>query len=140
MIEPFRTEVTLRWSDGDLQGVVNNAVFLSVFEEARLAYFRALDAMRGESFPFLLGSTALRFVRPGRAGSRVGVTARVTRLGGASFDMEYRVESTSGELLVTGTATLVWTDAGLRSEAIPAEIRRRVARREGIPERSDRAT
>ncbi len=137
MPECFRHDVTFRWSDGDLQGVVNNAVYLTAFEEARFGYFRSLDALRGTSFPFLLGSTSLRFLRPGRVGSTVTVAARVTRLGNASFDMRYEVDDSQGRL-VDGEATLVWVDASLRSTPIPDEVRLGIAAREGIDSRSAR--
>jgi len=46
--------VRARWSDGDLQGVVNNAVYMTLFEEARHAYFTGLQQLEDNHFPFLL--------------------------------------------------------------------------------------
>lgn len=131
MRSPYLHRETLRWNDADLQGVVNNAVYLTLFEQARLGYFGELGAMRGAAFPFLLGSTEVRFVRPARPGMTVDVEARVVRLGGASFDMTYRVEH-AGATLAEGRATLVWIDAELRSTPIPDAVRRAVAALEGI--------
>lgn len=128
---PFVHRETLRWSDADLQGVVNNAVFLTLFEQARFAYFAHLGLLNGAAFPFLLGSTSLRFVRPGRPGMAVDIEARVVRLGTKSFDMAYRV-SHGGETVADGGATLVWVDEQLRSQPIPDAARRTLAEHEDI--------
>ena len=128
---PFVQTENLRWSDADLQGVVNNAVYLTMFEQARLAYFQSLGLMRGVAFPFLLGSTNVRFVRPGRPGMVVDVETRVVRLGTKSFDMAYRV-ACQGETIADGGATLVWVDESLQSARIPDAARSAIADREQI--------
>ncbi|MEZ5964532.1 MAG: thioesterase family protein [Planctomycetota bacterium] len=130
----FLQEESIRWSDVDAMGVVNNAVYLTLFEQARYGYFRALACLTGDWFPFVLGATAVRFLRPGRAGMRVVVGARVTRLGHKSFDMSYSVTCGEDEL-ATGTATLVWVAADLTSAPIPDDVRATIAAREGIPSR-----
>jgi acyl-CoA thioester hydrolase len=129
---PFVHRETLRWSDADLQGVVNNAVFLTLFEQARYDYFTRLGLLRGQSFPFLLGSTNVRFVRPARVGMEVEIETRVVRLGTKSFDMAYRVAH-DGQTLADGGATLVWVDEQLRSEAIPDAARRTIGEHEDLP-------
>jgi acyl-CoA thioester hydrolase len=128
----FTHQETVRWSDADLMGVLNNAVYLTLLEQARYAYFRRLGLMRGESgFPFVLGSTSVRFLAPGRAGMQLAIGARVTRLGGRSFDMDFAVRS--GDLLLaTATATLVCVGEDLRSQPIPDAFRAAVARFEGL--------
>ena len=52
----FVRRETFRWSDADLQQVVNNAVYLTLFEQARFGYFKQLGVLDGDAFPFLLGS------------------------------------------------------------------------------------
>ncbi len=131
MAEPFVQEETVRWSDVDAMGVLNNAVYLTFFEQARFGYFRTLSAMSGDAFPFVLGSAAVRFVRPGRAGMRVHILARVVRLGTKSFDMEY-IARCGADTLATANSTLVWVDGELRSVQIPAAVRGAIAAREGI--------
>lgn len=128
---PFVHRETLRWSDADLQGVVNNAVFLTLFEQARYGYFARLGLLRNDAFPFLLGSTNVRFVRPARAGMAVDIETRVVRLGNKSFDMAYRV-ALDGQTLADGGATLVWVDEQLRSVPIPDAARREIAAHEDI--------
>ncbi len=137
MNAPFVRRETVRWVDLDAQGVVNNSVFLTWFEQARLGYFQLLGCLRGDAFPFLLGETSIRFERPGRLGMEPHVQARVTRLGDRSFDMVYAVEA-GGERLATGTATLVWVDGSMRSMRIPDPVRDAIAAREAIPREASR--
>ena len=131
----------MRWQDADLQGVLNNAVYLTLFEQARLEYFGSLGLLRdGPSFPFLLGTTSVRYLAPIRAGEQLDVRSRVTRLGGKSFDMEYevhRVDADDGPAAL-GLATLVWVDKSLQSQVIPEPVRVLVAGREGISVRTPR--
>ncbi len=133
----FVHEERTRWVDLDAMGVVNNSVFLTMLEQARLAYFRALGGMDGDRFPFVLGQTTVRFVRPGRAGELLRIAARVARLGRASFEMEYRLDGDGAGVADPGvvavaTAQLVCVDAALQSCAIPAELRAAIAQFEGL--------
>ena len=129
----FTCDLPLRWRDVDVAGVVNNAVYFTLLEQARFQYFDALGLLVGQQFPFLLGETSMRYHAPGRAGTTLGVSARVVRLGTKSLDMEYRVEC-AGELLATAQATLVWVDATLASCPIPPAARRQLAAFDGIAE------
>jgi acyl-CoA thioester hydrolase len=135
MSAPFVHTETIRWSDVDVMGVLNNAVFFTLFEQARYAYFRDLLVMRDDWFPFVLGSTSARFAKPGRAGMRLAIEARVVRLGNKSLDMEFAVRC-HGDTLATGAATLVWVDAQLQSIVIPGAVRAAIAAREGIAPRT----
>jgi len=131
----FWSEQKVRWKDIDAGLVLNNAVYLTLVEQARFEYFHQLDLLAGEQFPFLLGETTLRFEKPGRAGMTLKVGARVSRLGGKSFDMEYEVRH-QDEILVKARATLVYVEPGtLKSAEIPNHFRRRISMFEGIPER-----
>lgn len=128
----FEIELPVRWSDIDNAGVLNNAVYLTLIEQARFGYFLELALMAQDNFPFLLGETSVRFLQPGRAGMILRVLARVSRLGNKSLDMTYEVRH-GDEILATATAALVWVDETLRSAEIPDAARTRIAEFEGIP-------
>lgn len=121
----FRANRRTRWSDEDTQGVLNNAVFPTLFEEARLDWCRRLGLLDGQHFPFVLAETRLRFLRPGRGGVPVAIELATTRLGRSSFEQAYRVrDSSTGELWCEGTAVLVFWDPSTRAAApIPASAR-----------------
>lgn len=121
----------VRWSDVDAQGVLNNALYLTMFEQARLAYFRPLGVLRGECFPFLLVHSELNFRAPARSGDVLEVGTRVVRLGSKSFAMTYTVDC-DGRRIADGGATLCWTDAELRPVRIPEDVRAAIRGLEGI--------
>ena len=121
----------LRWVDVDSEGIVNNAVYLSLMEQARFGYFRDLGLLRGGNVPFVLAEANVRFARPGRLGMDVHTAARVVRLGRTSFGMEYEVAG-DGELLAAGRAALVYVDAELRPQPIDAATRECLRAFEGL--------
>lgn len=134
MSESFVHREVVRWSDVDVQGVLNNAVYLTLFEQARFGYFRNLGLLDDDAFPFLLGETGVRFEQPAHAGHELQISARVVRLGNKSFDMDYTIWHREVEIAV-GWATLVWVDAVGHSTPIPESARDAIAAFEGIPAR-----
>src|SRR4026207_151675 len=87
----FRVRLRTRWSDEDNQRVLNNAVYLTLLEEARFAYFAALELLSENQFPFLLAQTNVLFVSPGIGGAEVDVEVSTVHLGEKSFTQAYRV-------------------------------------------------
>lgn len=132
----FTTQVPLRWVDVDSEGVVNNAVYLSLMEQARFVYFEQLGLLPQRRVGFLLAEATVRYRRPGRLGMNTEVAARTVRLGGRSCVMEYEVRG-DGEVLATGTAALVFVDAGLRPCAVPDAVRTAISGFEGIAARAE---
>ncbi len=86
-----RVRLRTRWSDEDNQDVLNNAVYLTLFEEARFALFGGAGAMQEHRFPFVLAQTNVRFLRPGRGGAEVDVEVWTTHVGESSLLQAYRV-------------------------------------------------
>jgi len=130
----FRVRLRTRWCDEDNQRVLNNAVYLTLFEEARLAYFTRLGLVRANQFPFLLAQTNVVFVAPGQGGAEVEIEARTTALGTTSFTQCYRVlEAQSGAVWAEAEARLVLYDpATCAKRPMPAEFRRALAELEGL--------
>ena len=122
MFYRFAEHVPLRWVDVDSAGVVNNAVYLSLMEQARYLYFTHLGVLDGHAVPFLLAEANVKFLRPGRFGMKVEVAARVKALGSSSFQMDFEVRANE-EVLATGHAALVWVDAAFRPTPIPGDVR-----------------
>ena len=132
----FSIHLPVRWKDIDAAGVLNNAVYLTLVEQARYGYFDQLGLLAGAAdFCFLLGETTARFLTPGRAGMQLDVRARTSRLGNKSFDQDYEVAA--GELLLARvSARLIWCNEALQSCPIPDEVRAKIAAFEDIPERA----
>lgn len=134
----FRVRRRTRWSDEDNQGVLNNAVYLTLLEEARHAYFGELGLLERNRFPFLLAQTNVRFLRPGTGGAEVEIEVRTTHLGTTSIEQVYRVRpldpgGVPGEAWCEARARLVSWDLARGAKAPTGELlRRRVGDFEGL--------
>ncbi len=118
MIPDFRhsTEIQIRWGDMDALGHVNNAVYLTYLEQARVQYMadlRIWDA-RVSRLGLIMARVVLDYKLPLLATDRVAtVFSRVSRLGNKSFDMAQiiaRQVKGEYEIAASGTITLVVFD------------------------------
>jgi len=122
-----------RWSDEDNQKVLNNAVYLTLFEEARLAYFTELGLIDENQFSFLLAQTNVRFLRPGAGGAEVVVEIVTTKLGNSSFTQAYRVGPPDLDPWAEGEALLVAWDNEARAKcSMSPDFRTAIAAHEGL--------
>ena len=95
----FSTDLTVRFSETDAQGVVHNAVYLVWFEIARIAYLaqfpggykglveQGVDATTTEAY--------VRYLDGTRFDDELRIHVRATDLRGARFRFEYAIERTS---------------------------------------------
>jgi len=108
----FTHPIEVRYGDLDPQGHVNNAKFLTYFEQARIHYFVQLGLFsKKQSFldvGIILADAHITFLAPVLFGMEVRVSVRVTRLGNKSLNMEYRMyDEVSGAELASGSTVLV---------------------------------
>jgi len=107
----FYHPIEVRYGDLDPQGHVNNARYLTYFEQARVNYIRHLGLWSEESFldiGFILAEARLTFLTPVVFTQPLRVGARVARLGNKSLTMEYQLEdSRDGKVCCTSSAVLV---------------------------------
>ncbi len=107
----FEVRLRTRWSDEDNQAVLNNAIYLTLMEEARFAYFTGLGLIDANRFPFLLAQANVVFLSPGRGGAEVVVELSTTHVGLSSFRQAYRVrDAASGKVWCEAEARLVCYD------------------------------
>lgn len=131
----FRAQCQTRWSDEDNQGVLNNAVYLTLLEEARYQYCDHLGLITPDHhFTFVLGQTTVRFLAPGRGPCAVTVETKTTALGTRSLTQQYRVVATeSGEVWAEAEAVLViWDQEQGGSAPMPEDFRQAIATFEGL--------
>lgn len=119
----FHCRLTTRWVDEDNQAVLNNAVYLTLLEEARHRYFGGLGLLPENRFPFVLGQCNLRFVKPGVGGVEVLVWVRTERMGTSSIHQSYRIAPASAPNEPWGEAEallVVVDEAGASAPISPA--------------------
>src|SRR3712207_7756678 len=84
------------FSETDAQGIANNAVYLTWFEVARVAYLARFpggyQGLRDQGVEATTTETYVRYRSPARFDDRLRVHVRVSELRGARFRFEYLVE------------------------------------------------
>ena len=80
----------VRFRDLDSMGHVNNAVFLTYLEEARIAFLFGRGATTDS---LIVARVEIDYRSPVRLGEKVEVDVRCTRLGTKSFDLEYELRA-----------------------------------------------
>jgi acyl-CoA thioester hydrolase len=136
-----RTVVQVRFRDIDAFGHVNNAVFFTYVELARIRYL--LDVLQPstgfDGMPLILARVELDFRSPIAFGEEVTVETRVERIGRSSFEMRHRMTAgPDGRLAGDVQTVLVTYDyAQARPMPVPLDWRRRFAEHEGRSLESD---
>ena len=128
-----RTPLQVRFRDTDAFGHVNNAVFFSYIELARIRYF--LDVLQPdepfERMPLILARVELDFRSPIMFGEEVEVETRVDRIGRSSIAMSHRMTA-NGRLVGESESVLVTYDYEVaRPMPVPDEWRAKFAAHEG---------
>lgn len=124
---PFVHEEVVRFSDLDGFGHVNNAVFSTYLEQARLAWFGRCDGE--EPMPLrdvILARTEIDFRSPLVFGETLEIGVRPSRLGTKSFELEYELRA-GGRLVAEAKSVLVGYDyESGRSVEVSERWRRRL--------------
>lgn len=123
----FVYRVQVRFRDLDALGHLNNAVFSTYLEQARIAFLTRLNLLTGPSYrSMILARLEIDFRAQGTE-EDVDIGVRASRFGTKSFDLDYEVRQ--GERVVAeATSVLVAFDYE-RNEAVelPDEWRERLA-------------
>lgn len=109
----FRRKVDMRWSDIDELRHANNAVYLTYFEEARVAYFYEICLIDYEILNMILAKATVEFKKPLLHSHKPYIYVRCSRIGNKSFDLEYIITHEAGnskELIATGSTVMVMYD------------------------------
>ncbi len=131
-MEGFRhvVPITVRFRDIDAMGHVNNAVFFTYLETARVEYMR--DVVFQTRSPnlaevgLILAQISCQFKAPIFYGQSVEVGTRVVEVRNSSFLLEHRIEA-DGQLAALSKAVVVHYEYQTgKSVRIPDELRARI--------------
>jgi len=94
---------------------VNHTLYIKWMESARMVYFNACglsDLYEKERIGPILGTLEVTYLRPVHFPDVITIETTVSRLGGSSFDMDYRLTSQEqgGATVATGRAACVIYD------------------------------
>ncbi len=124
---PLVVPVQVRFRDLDALGHVNNAVYLSYLEMARVAYVQSRFGLsHPRDFSFILARVEIDYKSPVTLGERLMVGIGVSHVGQRSFRFAYEIrEASSGRLVAQAETVQVMYDYQAQKPiAIPDEIRR----------------
>ncbi|MCL4351561.1 MAG: acyl-CoA thioesterase, partial [Firmicutes bacterium] len=124
---PHITKVRVRFGETDMAGHVNNAVYLSYLEEARINFLR--DTLEMEDTPLILASIKLDFLRQVFFREILRIETLVSRLGTSSFDVVHTIyRDTTDEPVLTAQSVLVRFNYDTQSsEPLPDLWRKRLS-------------
>jgi acyl-CoA thioester hydrolase len=129
--------VQVRFVDIDKLGHVNNAVYLSYFEMARVNYFDELVGERVNWYTtgMILGRSVVDYKMPVFLDDKLFVYTAVTRFGTKSFDISnilVKVKEGKEEIASTATFTIVCYNYESKSTIeIPTEWKKQMEEFEG---------
>jgi acyl-CoA thioester hydrolase len=122
----FVHPIEVRFGDLDAMGHVNNAVFLTYLESARIAYWLQVTRRSGlQALDMILARVELDYRSPVAYAESLEVGARVASLRRSSFVMEFRIGTRDGSRLVAeARKVLVYYDyAAKAKQPLPDQIR-----------------
>lgn len=100
-------DVQTRFRDTDAMGHINNAVYLSYLEIARIEYVRQVFGVTHyRDIDFILARAEVDYRSPAYVGEVLTVEIRAVALGGASFTFAYRINEKSAGRLVAEAKTV----------------------------------
>ena len=127
MDKPFELPVRVYYEDTDAQGVVYYANYFRFMERARTEWLEAMGVdhvtmMNEENRILVVTEANAKFLIPARLGDSLIVTAKLSRLGRATFEIEQNIYrgSSEGELLIQGGVTAAYLAADtMKPKRIP---------------------
>jgi acyl-CoA thioester hydrolase len=111
-------------------GHVNNAVYLTWLENARIEFLRhvgAFDGVDTTEMTMILARAQVDFRSPVTFGEEVDVEIRASRFGTKSFDLEYLVRVGDRVVAEATTVLVAYDYTNNTSKEIPVEWRQRLA-------------
>lgn len=123
----YKTPISIRFSDMDAYGHVNNAVYLTYFEIARSNYWREVIKWNWNENGIILGRSEINYLKPLTLNDEIACYVRTTRIGTSSFDVMHvlvKITPNGEEICTTGKTVCISYDYGAnKSVPIPKSQR-----------------
>lgn len=111
----FYAEVTVRFSETDMYGHLNNTVTFAYFEYARIEYFKHIKLMsdwldpKGENIP-VVADLQCDYVKQVFFDEQLRIYVKANTVGSSSVDIHYVAKNVKGEIVFTGRGSVVQID------------------------------
>ena len=114
--------IRVYYEDTDFSGVVYHASYLRFMERGRTEMLRARGIEQaGLTFGFAVRAMQIDYLKPARMDDLLTIETKVSKMGGASLDMEQRVLR-GAEVLVTATVRIACLAEG-KAARLPQQVR-----------------
>jgi acyl-CoA thioester hydrolase len=118
----FSYPLEIRFRDLDMLGHVNNAVYLSYLEQARMVYLQRLG-LRADHPTTILVRNEIDYSRPVFLLDTLEVFVRVARIGTKSLKFQYEIHANRIPC-AKASSVIVWYDfVAQKSVPVPADAR-----------------
>jgi acyl-CoA thioester hydrolase len=115
---------TVRFRDLDSLAHMNNAVYATFLEQARIAFLSQRDAHVEN---MILARLEIDFRSPAELGETIEIDVTPTRIGTKSFDLEYVMRAGERVVAEAKTVLVAYDYATARSVEIPESWKERLA-------------
>jgi|SRR5215217_740164 len=126
----FKLPISIRFSDIDAVGHVNNAMYLTYFEDTRFHYWKDAIGWDFDKCGIILGRSEINYLKQVTLSDEITCYTRVVRIGNSSFDMMHvlvKKTATGEEICTTGKTVCVCYDYKIKkSVQIPEDERNRM--------------
>ena len=114
------TSIHIRFRDLDPLRHVNNAVFNTYFEEARIQFIQAVPELRksmGRGYSFVLAHLDLKYIQPVEYGETIVIGSSLKSIGNSSVEGIQGLFSNDDSLKAVAKTTGVWYDVDKKRPA-----------------------
>ncbi|MFJ7826983.1 acyl-CoA thioesterase [Psychrobacillus sp. NPDC096623] len=111
----FYSEVSVRFSETDMYGHLNNTVTFAYFEYARIEYFKHIQLMndwlnpKGEKIP-VVADLQCDYLKQVFFDEKLHIYVKANTIGSSSVDIHYMAKNEKGEIVFTGRGSIVQID------------------------------
>ncbi len=122
----FTAPVEIRFVDLDAYGHVNNALFFTYMESARIKLFQEyFGAFLESKLMFLVVHAECDYRLPIRLNDQLQISIIADQIRRSSFEFSYRMHDITGKIFAEAKTRMVCYDPEIKKPvAIPAEIKR----------------
>ncbi|MBK9051303.1 MAG: acyl-CoA thioesterase [Chloroflexi bacterium] len=130
---PYQYHLEVVFRDLDAMGHVNNAVYFTYLETARLRYLKELLSLPDLlQIPVIMAEATCSYKSPAFYGENLVIGLGISRFGTKSFVMTYQVETDRGRVVATAQTVQVMYDyAAGQTIPVPDWFKEQVAVRQG---------
>lgn len=125
-------KIKIYYHHTDCGGVVYYARYLDFLEEARTEFFDqrgiSVKELVKEGVLFVVAHQEIDYKAPAFYGDTLTIETCIAEVGRAKIDFSYDIKNQDNRLISSAKTTLVFVDRQLKPQAIPEELRKKIAR------------